>query len=371
MQQPKLILVGGFLGAGKTTLLAQAAALLARRGSRVGLLTNDQAPNLVDTALLKHQGFEVGEVAGGCFCCRFDQFVAAADRLVADGWPEVILAEPVGSCTDLTATVIAPLQQMHADRFQVAPFSVLVDPLRWETAREGGASANLEADVRYIFGKQLEESDVIVLNKRDLLGPERLDSLRAELAARHPHAAVMSLSALRGEGVEEWLDAVLRGAAAGRHIADVDYDTYAAGEAALGWLNATVRLRAPGGSDWPEFCRRFTRSLQSELRARKAEVAHVKLFLSAPGLVVSSNLTHTDEEPSFRERGACGKDDAHAWLTVNARVQLTPEALRAAFERGLSSAAGDGLEARVEKLDCFSPARPQPTHRLGSSPVQR
>ena len=366
MSAPKLILVGGFLGAGKTTLLAQAAALLARRGSRVGLLTNDQAPNLVDTALLKHQGFEVGEVAGGCFCCRFDQFVAAADRLVADGWPEVILAEPVGSCTDLTATVIAPLQQMHADRFQVAPFSVLVDPLRWEATQGNRASEGFEADVRYIFSKQIEEADVIVLNKRDLLSPEQLDSLRAELAARHPHASVVSLSALRGEGVEEWLDAVWHGTSAGRHVADVDYDTYAGGEAALGWLNATVRLRAPGGSDWPEFCRRFARSLQGELRGQKAEVAHVKLFLSAPGLVVSANLTRTDEEPAFRERGACGKDDAHAWLTVNARVQLAPEALRTAFERGLSSAASDGVEARVEKLDCFSPARPQPTHRLAA-----
>jgi Ni2+-binding GTPase involved in maturation of urease and hydrogenase len=366
MSPPMLILVGGFLGAGKTTLLAQAAALLARRGSRVGLLTNDQAPNLVDTALLKHQGFEVGEVAGGCFCCRFDQFVAAADRLVADGWPEVILAEPVGSCTDLTATVIAPLQQMHADRFQVAPFSVLVDPLRWEATRDRGTDPAFQPDVRYIFAKQLEEADVVVLNKQDLLTPEKLESLRMELAARHPHAAVMSLSALRGEGVEEWLEAVLRGASAGKHVTQVDYDTYAGGEAALGWLNATVRLRAPAGSDWPEFCRRFARGLQGELRERKAEVAHVKLFLSAPGLVVSVNLTRADEEPSCHERGACGKDDAHAWLTVNARVQLPPEALREAFERGLGSAAGEAVEARIEKLDCFSPARPQPTHRLSA-----
>jgi G3E family GTPase len=48
----KLILVGGFLGAGKTTLLAEAAKRLAKEGKSVGLITNDQAPELVDTRLL-------------------------------------------------------------------------------------------------------------------------------------------------------------------------------------------------------------------------------------------------------------------------------------------------------------------------------
>ncbi|MEI8376830.1 MAG: GTP-binding protein, partial [Planctomycetota bacterium] len=46
----RLILVGGFLGAGKTTMLWEASRRLVERGLRVGLITNDQAPELVDTA---------------------------------------------------------------------------------------------------------------------------------------------------------------------------------------------------------------------------------------------------------------------------------------------------------------------------------
>ena len=71
MTIPRLILVGGFLGAGKTTLLAQAALRLSQRGSRVGLVANDQAADLVDSEVLKIAGACVEEVAGGCFCCRF------------------------------------------------------------------------------------------------------------------------------------------------------------------------------------------------------------------------------------------------------------------------------------------------------------
>ena len=41
---------------------------LAEMGQRVGLVTNDQAQDLVDTNSLRSQGFAVQEVAGACFC---------------------------------------------------------------------------------------------------------------------------------------------------------------------------------------------------------------------------------------------------------------------------------------------------------------
>ena len=68
MKEVRMILVGGFLGAGKTTLLVRAARRLVEQGKRVGLITNDQAANLVDTGILRQDGLDVGEVAGGCFC---------------------------------------------------------------------------------------------------------------------------------------------------------------------------------------------------------------------------------------------------------------------------------------------------------------
>ena len=34
---------------------------------RVGLITNDQGSQLVDTAMLESNGFPVEEISGGCF----------------------------------------------------------------------------------------------------------------------------------------------------------------------------------------------------------------------------------------------------------------------------------------------------------------
>ncbi len=105
MAKMRVIVVGGFLGAGKTTLLAQAAKHFAAQSKRVGVITNDQANHLVDTQYLEALNVTVGEVAGGCFCCRFEDLENAASRLFKDIRPDVLLSEPVGSRTDISATV--------------------------------------------------------------------------------------------------------------------------------------------------------------------------------------------------------------------------------------------------------------------------
>src|SRR5262245_12488017 len=113
MKRLRFILVGGFLGAGKTTAIARLARSYPGRGQRVGVVTNDQADDLVDTNSLRSQGFPVEEVAGACFCCKFDDLVDKVGKLSETDRPDVILAEPVGSCTDLVATVVQPMRDLY------------------------------------------------------------------------------------------------------------------------------------------------------------------------------------------------------------------------------------------------------------------
>jgi G3E family GTPase len=111
--QAKYIMIGGFLGAGKTTAVARLAKRLADQGLKVGLITNDQGSELVDTAMLRSRGFATEEISGGCFCCRFHSLVDAANTLTDRTRPDVFVAEPVGSCTDLVATVSYPLRRIY------------------------------------------------------------------------------------------------------------------------------------------------------------------------------------------------------------------------------------------------------------------
>ena len=198
MKHPaRYIMIGGFLGAGKTTAVSKLAAHLAASGSRVGLITNDQGRELVDTRMLRSQGFATEEMAGGCFCRRFSSLVEAAARLTAETQPDVFIAEPVGSCTDLVATVTYPLRRMYGADFSIAPVSVLVDPIRAQRVMGLAGGGNFSSKVMYIYRKQLEEADEIVVNKCDLLGLDERAALVAALAREFPLAAVRQVAALR------------------------------------------------------------------------------------------------------------------------------------------------------------------------------
>ncbi|MBM3778944.1 MAG: cobalamin biosynthesis protein P47K [Acidimicrobiia bacterium] len=358
-------MVGGFLGAGKTTAMLRLAEHLSARGVRVGLVTNDQSSGLADTTLLASSGFPVEEITGGCFCCRFGSLMDAADRLTASMRPDVFLAEPVGSCTDLKATVSYPLRRMYGENFVVAPFSVLVDPLRALRVLDLEPGRRFTDKVRYVYEKQLEEADLLVINKIDAVEAERLAILRAALAERYPSGTILDVSARTGAGLDAWFARVLESEDAGDRDLPIDYDDYATGEARLGWLNLTARVTGAAfdGNAWVSG---LIGAMQQRLRARDLEIAHLKMTLAPLGgdrdLCVA-NATGTDAEPGVAFR--LGDPLEAGELVVNLRAEGDPDVLRAETRAALDrAAAAHGLTASIEHIEHFRPGRPVPTHRL-------
>jgi G3E family GTPase len=360
MKRVQLVFVGGFLGAGKTTLLWRAAELLMKRGKRVGLITNDQAPGLVDTKWLAEKGLNVREVAGSCFCCSFCALIDAAESLRALD-ADVLIGEPVGSCTDLSATILQPLKDKFGDRFALAPLTVLADPLRLKDVLSDSGDA-LHASAAYIYRKQLEEADLLAINKMDLVSSDEQDRLEQLVAARFPRAVVRRLSARTGEGVESWLDEALSTETAGSRILDIDYDTYAEGEAVLGWLNAEVRLTATSGKvEWRTFCSDLLETLHATFRDKHAHIGHVKLLLAAGDGYCIGNLIRGDDAPFLQ--GEIDGLPTQAGLTLNARVEMPPEDLERIARNALSRSAGNRIRVEILALHSLRPGRPQPTHR--------
>ena len=368
MPKARYIMVGGFLGAGKTTAILNAAQRLRGQGLRVGLITNDQSYGLVDTAMLSSHGFAVEEITGGCFCCKFNSLVEASERLSADATPDTFIAEPVGSCTDLKATVDYPLRRMYGDDYQIAPLSVLIDPVRAMRVLGLEAGKSFSRKVVYVYRKQLEEADVIVINKADLLSPERLDALRSALASEHPNARIHTMSARSGDGLVEWVDLLTSESARVAGAMEVDYDTYAEGEAQLGWLNATVTLgSAPDPFDGNALLLDLARSIQTSLGRQGAEVAHLKMTLTPSedgGDIAVANLVRSDGQPelshTLREPLESGQ------LIVNVRAEGDPEVIRREVVAALEDLAKKtaGVTAIVDHVEAFRPGRPNPTHRL-------
>lgn len=360
-------MIGGFLGAGKTTTVGRLARHLSAQGLRVGLITNDQAGGLVDTRLLRGQGFATEEIAGGCFCCRFNTLVDAAARLNEAARPDVFIAEPVGSCTDLVATVTYPLRRMYGDAFTIAPLAVLVDPVRARRVFGLDEGGTFSAKVAYIFKKQLEEADVIVISKCDLLDAEKIAGLSALLAEHFPAARVIQASPRDGTGLEELFTVLMSGEQARRNPMAVDYEVYAEGEALLGWLNATVTLKAEEEFDTGAFLQALAAEVQRRLRAAGGEIAHFKMTLSPDdgiaGELASINLVRSDHVPELGmelDEPATGGQ-----LIINLRAEAAPDFLMQTVAAALEQVKGGfpGLAAVVEHEEHFRPGKPVPTHR--------
>lgn len=332
------------------------------RGLKVAVITNDQAVNLVDTGTMAKAGLPVAEVAGGCFCCKFEDLTGAALKLRRTEKPDVILAEPVGSCTDLSATVMQPLKQYFSATLSPAPFSVLMDPDRFCDCIAGGTACLLPDDARYIMDKQVEEADVLLLSKTDRMSRDEQVSAGEMIERRFPGREVRLVSAVSGAGMDEWLDRMMEDSHAGQRIVEVDYDRYAHGEAVLGWLNATIEVSARGDSPgWEEYFRELFVRFHASFKAAGAEVAHLKMSLAAGDGRLQANLTGTGREPSFRGEGI--PSAASAVVTVNARVAMDPDSLRRLVEDDIRRGK-NGFAVRIASLACFSPGRPQPVHRF-------
>ncbi len=362
MRQPQVILIGGFLGAGKTTLATALVRRLMRQGRRVGVVTNDQAADLVDTRLLQNETPDVGEVAGACFCCSFDGFIAELKRLDRQLRPDVLIGEPVGSCTDLAATVVRPLKKLYGREFRVAPYSVLVDPLRLRESLASRGRRSFPDSVLYIYRLQIEEADAIVLNKCDQVSADELADLKAELLKRYPGRPVFVVSALTGQGVGAWLEYVLGESRAGQRVMEVDYDLYAEGEAVLGWLNAAAQLSGPADADWRVFSRLLLEEIRNRLSGLSAEIAHAKTMLTAAGGWVAANLTGSGGEPAVR--GEFKSPSSAASLIVNVRAHVGPEVLRRIVVESLRAASGSAICEQLGQIKSLSPGRPNPTHRM-------
>ena len=362
----RYVMIGGFLGAGKTTAVARLAQWFTQRGQRVGLITNDQGSELVDTAMLRSRGFDTAEIPGGCFCCRFNSLVDAANQLTVSSRPDVFVAEPVGSCTDLVATVSYPLRRIYGDRYTIAPLSVLVDPVRASRVLGLVEGGSFSEKVLYIYRKQLEEADLIVINKRDLLSAQQQEQLTQALQRSFPKARVLAISARTGEGLEEWFELIAAQTQNQRPAMEVDYEVYADGEALLGWLNTTVQISSRAPIDGNALLEDLMRSIQQRLKESAGEVAHLKMTLSPDaGLsdIAVINLVRNDFVPELSQHLADELESGQ--LIVNLRAEASPEALEKITRDAFAAVAAQNpaVTLRIEHTEHFRPGKPQPTHR--------
>jgi len=350
-----LHVVNGFLGSGKTTAIINAIRWLSARGVRTGVITNDKGRHLVDTAYISGEGVPVAEVPGGCFRCNAGDFQTRIEALQRDVQPDALFAESVGSCVDLVGPVLLPLVESRDHGAMRVTYSVFVD-VRLLRRRLLGLPLPFSDNISYIFDQQLAEGDLLVLNKVDLLAPDEGDEFFDLASRRFPDKTLLLQSSLTPDGVAPWLTALAEGPALPPAL-ELDYGPYIAGAAEMAWLDEQVRF-TPCDGQGQGYLRHFVELLLGSLREAGGPVAHLKLHIcSAEG---GGKLSFTAlDDPNWHA-------DLPATLsgpitcTINARVQMDADSLRAIVERALAEAlVGAGVAYHATGATAFAPTVPR------------
>ena len=360
----KFFMIGGFLGAGKTTSIARIAQHYVDQGLKVAIVTNDQAYDLVDTQHLRSKGFEVGEVPGACFCCKFDDLVETANSLSEQNTPDIIIAEPVGSCTDLMATVVEPLRQLYGDRFETGPLTALLKPEHGRKILRSESNVGFSPKAAYIFLKQIEEADIVAINKIDKLSDEQQQELVELINARFPEKKTLCVSARDGQNFDQLISAIEATTADfARKTLEIDYDIYAEGEAELGWFNCQVKIDSPQKFSLDEIVLDLTRVVSEHLLNANCEPVHLKLMGQKGVDAAVANWVESTSEVELSLQSEINVDEAE--LIINARIATDPEALESIIKSAKDEfQQKHSLNVELTGIQCFKPGRPVPTHRM-------
>ena len=202
--------LSGFLGAGKTTLLNH--ILNNREGLKVAVIVNDMSEVNIDTSLIKKGGSELSrteeklvEMSNGCICCtlREDLLEVVADLAKQNKFDYLVIessgiSEPIpvaqtftfedeeGASLSQLAKLDTMVTVVDGAHFlnQIREAERLLD-------RDQAIDEDDERTLADLLAEQVEFADVILLNKTDLLTPEKLRQTEGTLKALNPIATVI------------------------------------------------------------------------------------------------------------------------------------------------------------------------------------
>lgn len=169
VQPVPALIIGGFLGSGKTTLVDHLLREAQRDGVRLAVVSNEFGDTGIDKALLDAGEDGFVELDGGCVCCRLsDALPETVSTLLSKARPDRLVLECSGLAMPSDVMVQfwrQPLRSLTSDVVAV----VVVDAER--------ASSDEEPDETFVG--QLSDTDLVLLNKCDLVGEDALVRARA------------------------------------------------------------------------------------------------------------------------------------------------------------------------------------------------
>ncbi len=201
--------LSGFLGAGKTTLLNR--VLNNRDGRRVAVIVNDMSEVNIDADLvradteLSRTDEALVEMSNGCICCTLrDDLLDEVRRLAGEGRFDYLLIESTGISEPLPVAAtfdfrddlgesLSDVARLDTMVTVVDAVNLLNDYTSHDFLSDRGETMG-EEDERtlvHLLTDQIEFADVVILNKANDAGPDKVDAARKIIRSLNADAEII------------------------------------------------------------------------------------------------------------------------------------------------------------------------------------
>ncbi|MDR0616569.1 MAG: hypothetical protein LBG29_07145 [Synergistaceae bacterium] len=282
MKKNKFMIVSGFLGAGKTTTMIALADYIDKNMGKAAIIVNDLgAKNLVDAEYTATTGCSVTEITGGCICYQIDNLIDKLRRLRDVQNADITMSDIHGFGVGALNFVYHGLHEKFNEEFELAPFLVIVDPMRLRMIMPEKADINLPEEIAYLLRSQLAEADAVALNKIDLLDEGEAGKFVKFLEETCPGVPVFAISAKQKKNIAEIAEHVMSHTA-GLKTVDIGYggSDFIVAESKLCWYNRRFFIKTWDGGkiDGNAFIDDFIEGVRSGLAPKKRNIPHLKIF---------------------------------------------------------------------------------------------
>jgi G3E family GTPase len=351
----KIHLLSGFLGSGKTTAIEQACKELMKQQKKTGVITNDQGIRLVDGDLFEHLNIPSRQVVNGCFCCNYNDLDQSLQSLISANKPDVIFAESVGSCTDIVATVMKPLFRYRPEAG--VTFSTFADIRLLQILLNENANI-FDESVRYIYFKQLEEAEIIIISKIDLTDEKTLLGTKQIMNEKYGDKILLYQNSFDATNIRQWLHILDNETFENASSLKIDYEIYGEGEAKLAWHDQEVEI-CSAQNNAAQIAVALMKLIYQKIHLNKYPIGHLKFLLNEKKKIsIASGSQELLDSIEIEKSNL-------ATLLINGRVQTSPGILSRIISEAIEE-TGINFHCKitVKNFASFQPGFPRPTYRI-------
>lgn len=184
IRHTKIVIIGGFLGTGKTTLIKELGKTYAASGKTVAYFTNEVGEEVIDGDLL---GYDINtkEVTTACVACNLKEVMSVAvGQLIEQAQPDVLFIEPKETISPLVVKDELEKASLKTgfEEYQFAPLFTLIDCSSF--------FKNVKEKKKITFD-QITVSEIIVLNKTDLVSEGEFGLIEESIRQINPGAKIL------------------------------------------------------------------------------------------------------------------------------------------------------------------------------------